>query len=75
MSDNLNRRGRVLRLKTGYNPNSSSVGTDIPTFLAIAASAGAATTIALHLLDVARERILRQATTPENADAEAEAEG
>ena len=31
-------RGRVLRLKSGYNPNSSSIGSDIPTFLAFAAS-------------------------------------
>jgi hypothetical protein len=25
--------GRILRIKRGYNPNSSSVGSDIPTFL------------------------------------------
>ncbi len=26
-------RGRILRVKRGYNPNSSSIGSDIPTFL------------------------------------------
>lgn len=26
-------KGRILRVKRGYNPNSSSVGSDIPTFL------------------------------------------
>ena len=26
-------KGRILRIKRGYNPNSSSVGSDIPTFL------------------------------------------
>lgn len=25
--------GRVLRIKRGYNPNSSSIGSDIPIFL------------------------------------------
>lgn len=26
-------KGRILRIKRGYNPNSSSVGSDIPLFL------------------------------------------
>ncbi|MCU0663922.1 MAG: hypothetical protein MUC50_16550 [Myxococcota bacterium] len=26
-------KGRILRIKRGYNPNSSSVGSDIPAFL------------------------------------------
>ena len=55
-------RGRVLRVKTGYNPNSSSVGTDIPTFLAAAAAGAAAlTTVALTLLSTTASRIRRKA--------------
>lgn len=26
-------KGKVLKIKTGYNPNSSSIGTEITTFL------------------------------------------
>jgi len=43
-------QGRVLRVKTGYNPNSSSVGSQIPTFLALAGGAAAFTVIVLHTL-------------------------
>lgn len=53
------RRGRVLAVKSGYNPNSSSVGTAIPTFLAAAAGAGALATIVLTLLSTAAARIRR----------------
>ncbi len=38
-------RGRILRVKLGYNPNSSSVGSLIPTFLAFAAGATALTVL------------------------------
>ncbi len=34
-------RGRILKIKTGYNPNSSSVGADIIVFF----TAGAAATV------------------------------
>lgn len=43
-------RGRILRVKTGYNPNSSSVGSLIPAFLAFAASASALTVLAMNSL-------------------------
>ena len=56
--------GRVLRVKSGYNPNSSSVGTDIPTFLAAAAAAGTVTTIVLSLLSTAADRIRRDPPAP-----------
>ncbi len=39
-------RGRILRLKRGTNPNSSSVGSDIPAFLY---SAGALTLLGVIL--------------------------
>jgi hypothetical protein len=42
-------RARVLRVKLGYNPNSSSVGSEIPKFLAFALAAGVTATLWLHL--------------------------
>ncbi|UCG13392.1 MAG: hypothetical protein JSU72_02585 [Deltaproteobacteria bacterium] len=45
-----NELGRVLRVKTGYNPNSSSVGSEIPAFLALAVGAGMLTVLSLHFL-------------------------
>jgi len=44
-------RGKVLRVKTGYNPNSSSVGSNIPTFFFFAAGSGVLTIIALQALN------------------------
>lgn len=41
--------GRVLRVKEGYNPNSSSIGTAIPTYLALATASGAVTLFLLNL--------------------------
>ncbi len=64
-SDSPRPPGRVLRVKTGYNPNSSSVGTDIPTFLALAAATGALTTIALNLLSATAARIRRESDKPD----------
>ena len=55
-----NNPGRVLRVKSGYNPNSSSIGSDIPVFLAAAAAAGTATVIISNILAAARESILDQ---------------
>lgn len=43
--------GRVLRVKVGYNPNSSSIGSAIPLFLAAAVGSGAVTVFLLNLLD------------------------
>ena len=37
---NMNKKGKILRVKTGYNPNSSSIGSHIPTFFAMAAGLG-----------------------------------
>ena len=51
--------GRVLRAKTGYNPNSSSVGSHIPAFLAWAAGASAFTVVLLQALG-ALGRIIRR---------------
>lgn len=53
-------KGRVLRVKTGYNPNSSSVGSQIPAFLAFAAGSGAFIVIALHILNAVRKHIRKR---------------
>ena len=58
VSNNETRKGRVLRVKRGYNPNSSSVGSDIPIFLAASAVAGLFATIALCIFDAKRRRNL-----------------
>jgi hypothetical protein len=69
MKQDANISGRVLRVKSGYNPNSSSIGSDIPTFLAAAAAAGTATVIIINILAAARIRILDQ---QDNRDEEAD---
>jgi len=45
------KKGSILRLKTGYNPNSSSVGSQIPAFLAFAAGSGFFTIMVLHMMN------------------------
>jgi hypothetical protein len=37
----MKKNGKILRVKTGYNPNSSSIGTHIPAFLFSAIASGA----------------------------------
>ena len=51
--------GRVLRIKDGYNPNSSSIGSTVPTYLAAAAAAGALTVVLLQAQSVVA-RLLRK---------------
>lgn len=41
--------GEVLRVKLGYNPNSSSIGSEIPKFLAFALASGVTATLWLHM--------------------------
>ncbi len=54
------RRGRVLRVKVGYNPNSSSVGSQVPSFLAFALGSGAATVLLLNTLNAVGRLIRRR---------------
>jgi hypothetical protein len=46
------KKGRILRLKKGYNPNSSSVGSEIPIFLAFAAGSGILTIMILQIVNL-----------------------
>ena len=57
--------GRVLRVKLGYNPNSSSVGSAIPTFLVLAAASGALTVVLLNALDAVGSMIRRRRSAME----------
>ena len=53
-------KGRVLRVKTGYNPNSSSVGSLIPTFLALSTSAAAMAVLAINGLNTIDKHIRKK---------------
>ena len=67
MRKNKEPRGRVIRLKKGYNPNSSSVGSQIPMFLAFAAGAGGLAVVLLHALEEAA-RLLRRRSGENSPD-------
>jgi len=56
-------RGRLLRVKNGYNPNSSSMGSDIAAYLAFAAGSGLVTVFLSHLLAPV-DKILRKSKIP-----------
>ncbi|UCG12597.1 MAG: hypothetical protein JSU72_19275 [Deltaproteobacteria bacterium] len=64
-----NLRGKVWQVKRGYNPNSSSIGSEIPLFLAMAVSAGTLTVLALHLLGSV-ERLIRRHRAGNQGDGE-----
>ncbi|MDD5135157.1 MAG: hypothetical protein PHP01_07085 [Phycisphaerae bacterium] len=49
--------GKILRVKNGYNPNSSSMGSQIPTFLFFAAGTGAFGIMAAQILNAVRGHI------------------
>jgi hypothetical protein len=49
--------GRILRVKKGYNPNSSSIGSDIFTFLSFAAGTGILTVILMNTFNSVGKRI------------------
>ena len=46
MKDINNMSGRILKIKTGYNPNSSSIGVDMVVFF----TAGAAVTVLFNTM-------------------------
>lgn len=49
--------GKILRVKAGYNPNSSSVGSQIPAFLFSAAGTGLIAVITAQILNTIRAHI------------------
>jgi len=59
------RRGRVLKLKLGFNPNSSSVGTTVVVFLWSLVASGAVLAVAAAVLAHRFQRKRRSAATPE----------
>jgi hypothetical protein len=42
--------GRILKVKSGFNPNSSSVGSEIPVFLLFSATSGAVAVVLMNTL-------------------------
>ena len=55
--------GKILRVKTGYNPNSSSVGSQIPAFLFFAVGTGAVSVMITQLFHVI-DRTIRAKKQP-----------
>jgi hypothetical protein len=51
---NTKEKGRILKVKEGYNPNSSSIGSGILPFLAAAAGAGVFTIVLANTLEAAK---------------------
>lgn len=50
-AEKVNAGGKLLRIKIGFNPNSSSVGSQIPMFYAFALGSGALTVLVLNLIN------------------------
>ncbi|HNY00950.1 MAG TPA: hypothetical protein PKG48_00090 [Bacteroidales bacterium] len=66
----MKRQGKILRVKSGYNPNSSSVGSIIPLFIYLFGIAGSATIFITNLFQ-GTDRVIRQkrkGLTPVRAD-------
>jgi len=66
MKDINNISGRILKIKTGYNPNSSSIGVDMVVFF----TAGAAVTLLFNTMAAiicsANPRGIKQLERPED---------
>jgi hypothetical protein len=58
-------KGRILKIKTGYNPNSSSIGLDMVAFL----TAGAAVTLLFNTIAALLSAGKAQKAQPEGAKA------
>ncbi len=57
MNQNKKNKGKILRVKTGYNPNSSSIGSGVPPFLFFAIGSGALTVFILNILNFADKKL------------------
>lgn len=65
MQQTNNLKGKVLRVKIGYNPNSSSVGSQIPTFFFSVIGIGFLAVIASQIFNMVKGRIEKNKDTPE----------
>jgi hypothetical protein len=52
--------GKILRVKTGYNPNSSSVGSQIPAFFSFAVGTGVFAIIISQMLNMIGNHIRKK---------------
>lgn len=59
-------KGRVLRVKKGYNPNSSSIGSGILPFLAFAAGSGILTILLSNTLESTGKIIKKRTASKAN---------
>jgi len=50
-SSETKQKGQILKVKKGYNPNSSSIGSDIMAFLILAGGAGILSVVLSNTLD------------------------
>ena len=62
-------KGRILKIKTGYNPNSSSIGLDMVAFL----TAGAAVTVLFNTIAAILSAVTAQKNTRPEVAKEASA--
>ena len=60
----------MLRVKVGYNPNSSSVGSAIPLYLGFAAGTGALTVLILNLHSAVGDLLRSKKSAADDADAQ-----
>jgi H+/Cl- antiporter ClcA len=54
--------GRILKIKSGFNPNSSSVGSEIPVFLFFAVTSGAVAVVLMNTLAFFDRQIRKKRT-------------
>jgi hypothetical protein len=59
--------GRILKIKTGYNPNSSSIGVDMVAFLTAGAAVTALFNAIAAILSAAKARKLTQPLAQQEA--------
>jgi len=59
-------KGHILRVKNGYNPNSSSIGSGILPFLSFAAGAGVFTIILSNALAAAHKSIKKKISSQDS---------
>ncbi len=64
-ADKNKQKGKILRCKQGYNPNSSSVGSHLPYFFAISIGSGLLSVFIYNFLDAA-DSLLKNKLKPDS---------